>query len=78
MQKIPVLIVDDERYAREELIFLLEKYSDIEIVGETNRGEDAIVQALQKQPAVVFLDVEMPVMNGLDVAKSLLELKNPL
>lgn len=75
MQKINVLVVDDERYAREELIFLLGKYPDLNIIGEAGRGEDAIVQALQKQPDIVFLDVEMPVMNGLAVAKSLVEMK---
>lgn len=73
--KIRTLIIDDERYAREELIYLLEKLPNIEIIGEADRGEAAIIATIKQQPDVVFLDVEMPNMNGLDVAKALLELK---
>lgn len=75
MQKINVLVVDDERYAREELIYLLARYPGIEIVGEAENGEKAILQALQLQPDVVFLDIEMPKMTGMEVANALTELK---
>lgn len=74
-QTIRTLIVDDERYAREELIYLLGKFPFIQIVGEADSGESAILQALQLQPDAVFLDVEMPKMNGMEVAKSLKEIK---
>jgi len=72
---IRTLIVDDERYAREELAYLVGSFPGIEVVGEAESGESAILQALQLQPDVVFLDVEMPKMNGVEVAKSLMELK---
>lgn len=72
---IRALVVDDERYAREELIYLIGKFPDIQVVGEADSGENAILQALQLQPDVVFLDVEMPRMNGMEVAKSLKEFK---
>ncbi|WP_438313471.1 LytR/AlgR family response regulator transcription factor [Sporosarcina sp. FA9] len=75
MRTIRTLIVDDERYAREELMYLLGKYPSIQIIGEAESGEVAIMKALQLQPDVVFLDVEMPKMNGMDVAKVFLELK---
>ena len=75
MQTIRTLIVDDERYAREELTYLLGKKPSIQIVGEAESGEAAIMKTLQLQPDVVFLDVEMPKMNGMEVAKSLMELK---
>ncbi|MEK5070868.1 LytR/AlgR family response regulator transcription factor [Sporosarcina sp. FSL K6-1508] len=75
MQPIRTLIVDDERYAREELIYLMGNFTGIQVVGEAENGESAILQALQLQPEVVFLDVEMPKMNGMEVAKSLMEFK---
>ena len=75
MDQIKVLVVDDERYAREELIYLLEKFPSIRIIGEAENGEKAVLQGLQLQPDVVFLDIEMPKMNGMEVAKSLIALK---
>ncbi|MGG0644072.1 LytTR family DNA-binding domain-containing protein [Sporosarcina gallistercoris] len=73
---IRALVVDDERYAREELIFLLSRHPRVEIVGEADSGDTAIMQAIRLQPDVVFLDVEMPKMNGMEVAAVLKELKN--
>lgn len=75
MDRIKVLVVDDERYSREELIYLLAEFPSIRIVGEAENGEKAVLQALQLQPDVVFLDIEMPKMNGMEVANSLIELK---
>lgn len=75
MKTIRTLIVDDERYAREELTYLLEQFPDVKLVGEAESGEVAILKALQLQPDVVFLDIEMPKMNGLEAAKALVELK---
>lgn len=75
MGAISTLIVDDERYAREELTYLLGKFPDVKVLGEAESGEAGILKALQLQPDVVFLDVEMPKMNGIEVAKTLVELK---
>ncbi|MFS0822060.1 LytR/AlgR family response regulator transcription factor [Bacillus sp. 1P02SD] len=75
--KIKTLIVDDELYSRDELSHLLETYPTIQIVGEADSGESAILKSIQLQPDVVFLDVEMPKLNGMDAAKALLELKKP-
>jgi two-component system, LytTR family, response regulator LytT len=72
---IKTLIVDDERYSRDELKHLLQSFPSIQIVGEAESGEAAIMKALQFQPDVVFLDVEMPKMNGMAAAKALMELK---
>ncbi|MEW9675142.1 LytTR family DNA-binding domain-containing protein [Lentibacillus sp. L22] len=74
-EPIKVLIIDDERYARQELAFLLEAYEFIDVIGEASNGEDAVVKALQLQPDVVFLDMEMPKIPGLEVAKSLQDMK---
>ncbi|BAQ09087.1 two-component response family protein [Bacillus sp. OxB-1] len=75
MRVIRTLVVDDERYAREELTFLLGRFPAIQVVGEAETGEAAIMKTLQLQPDVVFLDVEMPKMGGMEVAKSLQEIK---
>ncbi|WHX98608.1 LytTR family DNA-binding domain-containing protein [Neobacillus sp. DY30] len=72
---IRTLIVDDEPYSRDELKHLLGTYQYIKIVGEAESGESAILSSIQLQPDVVFLDVEMPKMNGMKAAKALLELK---
>ncbi|WP_284139179.1 MULTISPECIES: LytTR family DNA-binding domain-containing protein [unclassified Virgibacillus] len=74
-KRIKAFVVDDERYAREELIFLLAAHPSIQIIGEADTGEEAIMKIMQLQPDVVFLDVEMPKMDGLEVARSLLNLK---
>ncbi|WP_042222251.1 LytR/AlgR family response regulator transcription factor [Oceanobacillus manasiensis] len=75
MKQIDVLVVDDERYAREELIHLLASFERIRVVGEAESGEDAILKSLTLKPDVVFLDIEMPKMNGMEAAKALQELK---
>lgn len=74
-QKIRILIADDELYSRDELKHLLSSFPAIEVVGEAETGEAAVMKAIQLQPDVVFLDVEMPKMNGMEAAKALLELK---
>lgn len=76
MQKIiNTLIVDDELYSREELKHLLSYYPFIKIVGEAESGEEAIMKAIQLHPDVIFIDVEMPKISGMEVAQSLLKLK---
>src|SRR5699024_12787358 len=72
---IKALVIDDERYAREELIYLLEQFEDIYVSGVVENGEDALKKVLQEEPDVVFLDVEMPRMNGLEVTRALSKLK---
>lgn len=74
-RKIKAVVVDDERYAREELTYLLEQQPFVQVVGEADSGENAIMKAIQLQPDVLFLDVEMPKMNGMEAAKALMELK---
>lgn len=72
---IRTLIVDDELYSRDELKYLLQSFPSIQVVGEAESGEAAVLKALQLHPDVVFLDVEMPKMNGMEAAKALMELK---
>lgn len=72
---IKVLIVDDEPYSRDELKHLLTSFSSIQIIGEAETGEAAILKTIELQPDVVFLDVEMPKSSGISAAKALMELK---
>ncbi|PXF30520.1 hypothetical protein WH50_14915 [Pokkaliibacter plantistimulans] len=74
---IRALIVDDEPLAREELAALLGEAGSVEVVGEAGNGKDALLQAKATQPDVIFLDVDMPGLNGLDVS-SLLADPRPL
>jgi two-component system LytT family response regulator len=68
--KIRVLIVDDEPLARQRIRDLLKKDSSFEIVGESGNGIDAISQIQQQSPDLVFLDVQMPELNGFEVLET--------
>lgn len=77
MNVMNILIVDDERYSRQELAHLLGQFQSVTVCGEADSGESAVVKAVQLRPDVVFLDVEMPGMNGMEAAGALHELKKP-
>jgi len=68
---IRTLIVDDEPLARERLRKLLLKHSDIEIVGECGNGLEAIETVREKSPDLMFLDVQMPELDGFGVVEKL-------
>ena len=60
-----VLLVDDEKPARNRLARLLGEFPEIEIVGEAENGLAALERIVALQPDVVFLDIEMPGLDGL-------------
>ena len=66
-----VLIVDDEPLARRGVAVRLRKFPDIEIVGECGDGSSAVKRILNLSPDLVFLDVQMPELNGFDVLRAL-------
>lgn len=70
---IHALIVDDEQLARQELEYLLERVGDVEIVAQGRNGIEAIEMIRTHQPDVVFLDVQMPGLDGFAVLKKLLD-----
>jgi two-component system, LytTR family, response regulator len=61
------LIVDDERMARKRIRTLLTPDADVEIVGEATNGRDAVEAIRDRQPDLVFLDVQMPELDGFAV-----------
>lgn len=65
------LIVDDERLARRGVVLRLRKFKDIEIVGECADGLSAVEKILELSPDVVFLDIQMPRMDGFEVLRAL-------
>ncbi|MBC8041843.1 MAG: response regulator transcription factor, partial [Rhizobacter sp.] len=68
---IRTLIVDDEVLARKKLADLLKTEPEIALVGECKNGREAIEQILTQTPDLVFLDVQMPEVNGFDVLEAL-------
>jgi two-component system LytT family response regulator len=69
--RLKTLIVDDEPIARQILREELESIGDIEIVGEADNGSVALASILQHRPDLVLLDLEMPLMGGLEVVRNL-------
>lgn len=72
-----VLIVDDEQLAREELRCLLEKESDLEVVAECANAIEAIAAINRLSLDVVFLDIQMPRVSGLEMLSMLDPLRTP-
>lgn len=68
---IRVLVADDERLARQAITLPLQRLPDIGEVLEASNGNEALLLAEQYQPDVVFLDIQMPGLSGLQVAKCL-------
>ena len=73
MSQLRVMVVDDEQLAREELCFQLERLGDVEIVAQAGNGIEALAGVERHDPDLVFLDIQMPGLNGFEVARRLLE-----
>jgi len=70
-QKIRTLVVDDEPVARARVLSLLQEEPDIEIIGECESGPEAISRIEAASPDLVFLDIQMPQMDGLQLSRAL-------
>ncbi|WP_353683306.1 LytTR family DNA-binding domain-containing protein [Thermodesulfovibrio sp. 3907-1M] len=71
------IVVDDEPYAREELIYILSQFDSCRIIGQAGNAKDCISLYSKFRPDVVFLDIEMPDMSGIEVATQLAKFSNP-
>jgi len=69
--KLRCLIIDDEFLARQRLLKLLEPFDDFVIVGECRNGQEALELIPLKEPDLLFLDIQMPDMNGFTVVSKL-------
>jgi len=74
---VKILIVDDEKPARDRLRQLLDDFGDHDIVGEASNGEEAIALAASTIPDVVLLDIRMPGVDGIETAHHLNAMENP-
>ena len=70
---ITTVVVDDEKLALEELSFLLNDYPEIEVVGSAENGLQAVDLIDKLEPDLVFLDVQMPGLDGMGVIRALRE-----
>ncbi|MBA3849486.1 MAG: DNA-binding response regulator [Opitutus sp.] len=69
--KIRTLVIDDEPAARRGVMLLLERDPDILVIGEASSGKEAVRKILAEKPDLVFLDVQMPELNGFKVLEAL-------
>lgn len=75
---LSAVIVDDEQLARDELAYLLKGIGDIDVVAQGKNGLEAVNLIREHNPDLVFLDVQMPGLDGFGVIKKLLDKKFPL
>jgi DNA-binding LytR/AlgR family response regulator len=78
IMSLSAVIVDDEQLARDELAYLLKDIGDVEVVAQGKNGVEAVNLIREHSPDLVFLDVQMPGLDGFGVLKKLLDKKIPL
>lgn len=75
---IPTVVADDEAPALDELVFLLREFPEIEVVATARNGLEAVAAIEQHEPDLVFLDVQMPGLDGLGVINKIRVDKAPM
>ena len=75
-QPIEILLVDDHPLIRRLLHKIIESYKDLKVVGEAVNGEEAVLLAAKLKPAVVIMDIHLPVLSGIS-ASTLIKVNNP-
>lgn len=78
MEKIRVVIADDHAIMRVGIRNILSRSKDITVVGEASNGAEAITLVDELSPDVLVLDMEMPVMDGVEVARQLRQNNSPV
>jgi two-component system, LytTR family, response regulator LytT len=73
MNDLRTFLVDDEQLARDELGFLLGQVEGVEVIGQAGNGVEALAAINRLGPDLVFLDVQMPGLNGFEVARRMLD-----
>src|SRR6202167_1160363 len=72
---LSAIIADDEQLARDELKFLLDEIGDVEVVATATNGIEALEAIEKLDPALAFLDIQMPGLDGLSVVRRLREMQ---
>ena len=75
-QPIEILLVDDHPLIRRLLHKIIECYKDLKVVGEAINGEEAVLLAARLKPAVVIMDIHLPILSGIS-ASTLIKSNNP-
>src|ERR1700722_19496777 len=70
-QTISAVLVDDEKLASDELAYLLKEFADVEVIATASNGLEAVKLIADLEPDLVFLDVQMPGLNGMGVIEKL-------
>lgn len=70
-QRLRILIADDHAFIRKQVCLMLERFPRFEVIGEVEDGAEAVEQAVRLEPGIVILNVNMPVLNGLDAAREI-------
>jgi DNA-binding LytR/AlgR family response regulator len=71
---LKAIVVDDEQLAREELCYMLEQMGGVEVIAQAGNGLEAVGIVERLSPDVLFLDVQMPGLNGFEVAHRLIQI----
>ncbi|GAA4270794.1 LytTR family DNA-binding domain-containing protein [Aquimarina gracilis] len=69
--KYRTLIIDDEQEALNRLIFHLNDFDELEIIGQCSNGKEALKSIVKNRPDIVLIDIEMPEMNGIEVLRNI-------
>ena len=75
-QPIEILLVDDHPLVRRILRKMIESYGDLKVVGEAVNGEEAVLLAARLKPAVLIMDIHLPILSGI-AASTLIKVNNP-
>ncbi len=67
-----VIVVDDHELFRQGVIMVLKKMEGVEVIGEAANGKDFLSLLNSKKPNIVFIDIKMPIMNGIDATREAL------
>ncbi len=70
---IPILLAEDHMVVREGLKAMLEAEGDIKVIGEAENGRIAVEMAFKLRPAVIIMDIAMPLLNGLEATRQILK-----
>ncbi len=71
--KVRILVVDDSAFMRKVISDIINESNDFEVIGTARNGKDAVAKVKELQPDVVTMDVEMPIMDGIEALKKIMD-----